>query len=171
MKSLLTGALAVIAFLAVGCSTEESPAPTRRSILDQGTRFPSDEGVVTQVDLEGAKIELDGARSYRVSRQVESFTSRTHRVTALVHWKDRYVHVGLDDESVVVWVAGIGVVARDGERMVTFSGVFERVEKGRAVFRDGTALKVAAGVATPEPGKDVVCSVDPKTGEIVRILG
>jgi hypothetical protein len=44
---------------------------------------------------------------------------------------------------------------------VYYTGVFRRVEEGRAVFRDGSTLRVGNGVALPHAGAMVRAEIDP----------
>ncbi len=68
-------------------------------------------------------------------------------------------------------MAGIGVVPKDGsDPRVVYSGVFNKLDaKGRAVFADGTVLKLAQGVTPPEPGKQVLVYLDAAAKQIVQL--
>lgn len=113
-------------------------------------------------------MTLDGQRTYPIDREVESFSSRDHRVTPLVHWKDRYVHLGLETSRGVIWIAGIGVVTDDQPPRVFYSGKFERIDnQRRAIFADGTALKVGGGLAPPAQGDLILVVFDPVRKEII----
>ncbi len=160
-------AILMLAGMVTGACAETAPPP--QSILDRGPRVPSDEGVVTAVTFE--QITLESARTYKISKALESFTTRERKTTPLVHWQDRYVHLGLDKEKIVVWVAGIGVVPKGvSDPRVLYAGVFEKIDpKGRAVFADGTVLRMAAGVVPPEPGKEALVTIDPVAKQIVQI--
>lgn len=149
----------LVALPAAACRGEPS------SILDAGPRFPDDEGVVTDVNVQ--RLVLEGARTYTINAEVESFTSRGHEITALVRWKDRYVHVGLKDRE-VIWVAGIGVV-RKADSTVVYTGVFDKIEKGGAVFRDGTVLKLGKGVDAVKAGSEAVAVIDTGTKTVVEL--
>jgi hypothetical protein len=156
----------VVASMLVVASCGGGPS----SILDEGRpRFPDAEGVATEVTLES--IEIDG-ESYAIGEDVESFTTRSHEVTPLLTWKEKYVHLGLTDEGDVAWIAGIGTVIKEkGKDPVTlYTGVFERqdAETDRAVFEDGTTLALGRGVALPEPGETLV-TLDPEEHEITKI--
>ncbi|HVE75383.1 MAG TPA: hypothetical protein VND22_01305 [Actinomycetota bacterium] len=147
-------ALALIASLPA-CAAAVGP----KSALEIGARVPSDQGIVTQGDFR--RIELDGERSLPVSEDVESFTTRGHEVVPPGRWKSRYVHVGIKDKQ-VVWVAVIGVVPQGDAPVVIYSGVFDRLDsKKRAVFEDGTVIKLADGVSAPPKGKETVVFIDP----------
>lgn len=162
MRRLMFVAIGML--LLVACvRQEEKPA----SILDKGPRYPTDEGVVTDINFE--RMELDGSRVYRISEAIESFTTRSHDVTPLLSWKNRYVHVGVNDQREAIWVAGIGVVTGD-PRVVVYTGAFERVDaKGRAIFRDGTVLQLGEGVQAPSKKTEVVVNIDPSKHAVVML--
>lgn len=140
------------------------------TILEEGPRFPDAEGIATEVTLES--IEIDGDDAYPMGEDVESFTTRSHEVTPLLTWKDKYVHIGLDDDGQVAWIAGIGTVIEEkGKDAYTlYTGIYERqdAETERAVFEDGTTLALGKGVALPEPGESIV-TLDPTKHEITKI--
>lgn len=163
MRSSLVGvAIAAFLSLAVSCGGQES-------VLEQGARFPDDEGVATEVTLE--RIEVDGKRAYRVADRIESFTTRSHEVTPLLFWKGKYVHLGLNDADEIVWVAGIGAVVKAEPSYTIYTGIFERLdrERRRAVFEDGTTLKLDDQVELPNPGTDSVATIDPAKHVATRI--
>lgn len=142
-----------------GCQTGPNvKAPP--SILDASFRIPDDEGVVTSINFE--RVTLDGAHVYKISKIVESFTTGSHLTTPLAHWKGRYVHIGLDGKKAAVWIAGIGVVAKVQPPYVAYTGVFDRVKQGRAIFTDGTALKLGPGVTPPPHGQRSLVILDPE---------
>lgn len=135
-----------------------------REPFDEKTRFPDDAGFVSRIDFQF--VQLDGERRYRISPQVESFTSRQHKVTALLSWKNGwYVHLGLeevDGDKEVAWIAGIGLQPESGE--VLYPGVFDRLEKGKVIFKEGTVLTLAEGVeAAASRGDEVLATIDAKT--------
>ena len=159
----VASALLVACLLTVACSPEE-PA----SILDEGTRFPDAAGVVTEISAQS--VQLDDGTTYTISPEVESFTSKEHLVTALLRWKEGwYVHIGLEDDS-VVWIAGIGL-ARADSGQVNYPGVFERMERGHAVFADGTAFMADEGVEAPTEGSEAVAVVDIERDVAVELRG
>lgn len=155
---------AVFALAAIACGGEET-------VLSREVRIPDDEGVVTEVSLE--RIELDGERTYGLADDVESFTTRSHEVSPLLGWKGKYVHVGLDGGEQVGWVAGIGTVVQDDPPYTLYTGVFSRLddETGRAVFEDGTALRVSAGLRFPQAGAEAVVTIDPDSHLITGLEG
>lgn len=158
----LLGIIVVLLLASLGaCFGPEEP----QSILDKGARFPDVEGVVSDVSFEAVTIQ---GKAFRIRKDVESFTTREHKITPLIHWKDRYVHVGLDDQSNVEWIAGIGVVTKTDPPVVFYSGTFERAEKGRAIFKDGTVLRLGEGVKPPRKGRKAVANIDPSTRRITK---
>lgn len=144
------------------CFPQEEPA----SILDTGPRFPDIEGVVTDVSFE--RLVLDGDRTHLIDTDVESFTTRGHSVTPLLSWKNKYVHVGLGEDGAILWIAGIGIVSGDPPRVI-YTGIFERVARGRAVFKDGTTLRLAGGVKPSPRGRETVATIDPAEDVVVAL--
>lgn len=142
----------------------------QKSVLEEGPRFPAAEGVATEVTLE--RIQIDGKRSYALGENVESFTTRSHEITPLLTWKGKYIHLGLDKDRKVVWVAGIGTVVKSSRPYTLYTGVFEKKDAttGRAVFEDGTTLAVLSGLKLPRPGESVVM-IDPAEHRITKIDG
>lgn len=139
------------------------------SVMEPGVvRVPDDAGVATDVTLE--RIQIDGERTYEISPQVESFTTRSHRITALLSWEKRYVHVGLDDDR-AIWIAGIGVVSGDPPTVI-YSGVLEAFDDDDhvATFEDGTTLTFADDVEPPEPGREIVVEIDVDSDTVTSVL-
>lgn len=159
-RSIAAAALGLIAFACGG-------GPD--SVLGTGPRIPDAEGIATEVTLE--QIEIDGDKTYPIGDGVESFTTRSHEVTPLLTWKDKYVHVGLNDDGDVDWVAGIGTVVDSKPSYTLYTGIFEAVddETGRAVFEDGTTLELASGVKPPAEGEAVV-TIDPAKHAVTKIV-
>jgi hypothetical protein len=145
------------AFLVLMASLAACSGGGKTSATEQ-TRVPDDEGVATQVTVE--RIQLDGERTYRLAIDVESFRSRTHQVTQLLFWKDKYVHVGLTDDRRVAWIAGLGIVQEQNPPVVQYAGILERVRDDRAYFKDGTVLRVADGVGATGTDREVVATID-----------
>lgn len=138
--------VALLLLAAVACSGYES-------VLDSGRdRVPDDAGIATDMTFE--RIELEGERTYEIHEEVESFKTRSHQITSLLSWERKYVHVGLDDDGLVRWIAGIGNVIEGNPPNVLYSGVFERFEdEGRqAFFEDGTVLTFGERVRPPGGG-------------------
>jgi hypothetical protein len=131
-------------------------------------RLPDDVGIVSDATLD--RIQLDGERAYEIREDVESFKTRSHAITALLSWEGKYVHVGLDEDEKVRWIAGIGTVSGD-PKTVFYSGVLERFDgdSRRAFFEDGTVLRLAAGVDAPRKDQEVVCELDPARDLVTKL--
>ncbi len=152
---------ALLALLVLASCTSKEP----ESILEAGIRLPDLEGVVD--DINNDTMTLDG-KSYPISKTVESFTTfKDHRVTPIIHWQGRYVHVGLDDDR-VQWIAGIGIVG-PSDKTVIYTGKFLRIDDGRAVFEDGTALTLGRGIKAPKKGFQAVAVIDSRTDKVTEI--
>lgn len=137
----------VVALLATACGgSGGSGAPTVR--LDGSPRVPDVEGLVARVSLKS--ITING-RAYRVSAKLQSFSTYDGSPAALLGRKDQYVQAGVKD-NVVGWLAGIGAVIQPAGT-VFYLGDLVGVQKGRAVFRDGTTLAVAPGIDRSTRGR------------------
>jgi hypothetical protein len=162
-KSWLT-LLSGIALLAAVACGEDAP----QSAIGTGPRFPDDEGIATFVSHE--RIQIDGERNYKITSDVESFKSlEGNEITPLLTWKDKYVHLGVDQEdNSAAWIAGLGIVSPGEPKLVTYVGVFNGVQKGRATFADGTTLRLTEGTEPPEKGVQVVAEINAATDEVLR---
>jgi hypothetical protein len=152
----------VSVFATIACSSNGS-------VLESDEpRLPDDIGIVTDSTLE--RIELNDERTYQLREDVESFKTRSHAITALLSWEGKYVHIGLDDDKKVRWIAGIGTVSGEPKR-VFYSGVFERFEREsrRAFFEDGTVLKFAEGLDAPRATREIVCELDPLKDVVTKL--
>lgn len=125
--------------VAVACSSHPSTGPTVK--LDGSPRVPNVEGVVTSVSLKA--ITIDRQR-FKLSPSLQSFSTYDGSAAAVLSRKDQYVQAGVKN-GVVGWLAGIGAVVRPAG-VVFYLGDLVDVQKGRAVFRDGTTLRVGQGV-------------------------
>lgn len=161
------GWVAVVVLLLLSfasCREEERPQAGSYRV---GPRIPDAEGVVTDVNNE--KIEINGKNTYEISQEVESFRAlETHEVTPLAHLQGRYVHLGIKDD-LVVWITGIGLVIPGPPKEVFFPGRFLKMVAGRALFRDGTTLKLAPGVTIPKRGDQVDATIDPTKDLVVEL--
>jgi hypothetical protein len=137
-------------------------------VLDGSPRMPDVEGVVEHISFE--RITLDGGRSYGVSKELSSFSTYDLAAVPMLHRQGQYVQLGLDGRQ-VVWMAGIGVVVRaPGTAPVVFyNGYLSRLEGRRAIFRDGTVLRLGRGVESPRPSGQVRAEIDPEA-HAVRAL-
>ena len=145
------------------CNRSGGPRPV---VLDGRPRFPDAEGVVEQVDF--SHLTLDGGRTYKVTRRLQSFSSQTLQAVPLLGRRHQYVQVGLDGRT-LRWIAAIGSVLPLKPPTVFYTGTLLRVERGRAVFRDGTVLTVERGVASPATNAFVQAAIDPATHRVRSI--
>jgi hypothetical protein len=145
----------VATLILAGCSKSDA----HRLVLDGRPRFPDVEGVVEQISFE--RITLDGGRSYEVRKDLQSFSTYDLAAVPMLHRLGQYVQLGLNGKM-VAWMAGIGVVVRgDAPPVVYYNGVLVRREGDRAVFRDGTVLRLAPGVTTPAEQGLMRAELDP----------
>jgi len=151
--------------LAGGCSRGDG----NRLVLDGRPRYPDAEGVVEQVSFE--RITLDGRRSYGVRKDLQSFSTYDLAAVPLLQRLGQYVQVGLTGEK-VAWMAGIGVVVRrpDAPPVVYYNGVLVRLDGRRAIFRDGTVLRLAAGVTPPVRQGLVRAELDPAVHTVRAVV-
>ena len=157
--------LAVLLLAAVlsGCSGGDGD----RLVLDGRPRYPDAEGVVRAVTLE--RLTLDGNRSWPLRRDLQSFSTYDLGATPVLQRQGHYVQVGLRGKE-VAWVAGIGVVVAGERPVVFYNGHLLRIEKGRAIFRDGTVLRLAAGVRSPSPEGTVRAEIDPAAHRVRNLV-
>jgi hypothetical protein len=157
--------LAAVVVLVAGC---RGGGDKPRLVLDGRPRIPDAEGVVEEISFD--RITLDGGRSYGVSRQLASFSTYDLAAVPMLHRKGQYVQLGLDGRK-VVWMAGVGVVVRvPGTAPVVFyNGDLLRVEGRRAIFRDGTVLRLGREVQSPRPSGPLRAEIDP-AAHTVRAL-
>jgi hypothetical protein len=155
----------VVWLLLAGCSGGSGKP---RLVLDGSPRLPDVEGVVEEISFE--RITLDGGRSYRVSQELRSFSTYDLAAVPMLHRQGQYVQLGLDGRQ-VAWMAGIGVVVRapGAAPVVFYNGYLLRVEGKRAVFRDGTVLRLGPGVESPVPFGQLRAEIDPQA-HAVRAL-
>lgn len=138
-------------------------------VLDGRPRFPDAEGVVEEISFE--RITLDGGRSYRVSKELRSFSTYDLAPVPMLHRKGQYVQLGLDGDK-AAWMAGIGVVVRApaAPPVVFYNGHLLRLERDRAIFRDGTVLRLADGLESPFLEGLVRAEIDPARHEVRALV-
>jgi len=130
-----------------------------RLVLDGRPRYPDAEGVVEQISFE--RITLDGGRTYDVRQDLQSFSTYDLAAVPMLQRLGQYVQLGLDGKK-VAWMAGIGVVVRTGAPpVVYYNSVLVRRDGPRAIFRDGTVLRLAGGVTPPVEQGLVRAEIDP----------
>lgn len=138
MRPKRLGALVLLLLAVTGCRSEPE------SIFEQ-ERLPDAEGVVS--DIGPAGIKLAGGEGFEIDASVQAFTTRGYDAVPLGNLNGRYVHLGVNEENRVVWIASIGVVSTN---KVYYTGVLERSEGDRLYFDDGTVLTLGEGVEAPE---------------------
>ena len=156
-----SGCLAALVGLALVGACSSGGGGSAALVLDGRPRVPSDQGVVTAVS--DTALTLDSARTYRVSPSIQVFSTNTFQALPLAGRQGQYVQIGAHGTT-VDWVASFSVVARlPGSPPTAFYiGVFLRTDsRGRAVFRDGTIVTLAPGVAPPAPNSQVRADIDP----------
>jgi hypothetical protein len=149
--------LLVLLLLLAGCSRG---GEDDKFALDGSPRFPDAEGVVEEISLD--RITLDGGRRYKVSEDLASFSTYDLSTTPMLHRKGQYVHLGLDGDT-ATWMAGIGVVVRAPGKppVVYYNGYLLKIDDGRAIFRNGTVLRLADGVKSPADAGLLRAEIDP----------
>lgn len=161
-------AVLVVAVVAVGAGCSDNGGPGEQVVLDGRPRVPDVEGVVQVVSRD--RLVLDGGRRYDVADKPQSFSTYTLATVSLLGRKGQYVQVGLDGD-VAVWVASIGAVTElGGKPTVVYTGKLESVDGGRAVFEDGTVLRLASGVTSPVRQGFVRAEIDPSTHEVRALV-
>jgi hypothetical protein len=142
--------------------------------LDGSPRVPDDEGIATQIDVEARRITLDGERDYEVSEALKSFSALDLSTQPLADAVDSYVQLGLDGD-IVVWIGRIADPLATDPPTVYYVGRFKRIEEldgaRRAVFGEGTVLRLSEGVEAPAGAEDQVlqAQIDPASHEVIAL--
>lgn len=135
----------------------------QRLVLDGRPRIPDVEGVVAEVSF--TELTLEGGERYRITRDLQCFSTYTLASVPLLERKGQYVQLGLDGDR-VAWLASIGGVIKNDPPAVYYTGTFVKTdEKRRAVFRDGTTFELGDGVDPPATGF-VQVAIDPAAGVV-----
>lgn len=162
MRRILSVLWILALFAASACTKEGSKA-----VPD--ARFPDDQGVVKEIDFQSLK--LDGGKSYQVSEEVESISTYTKELAPILTWKNKYVHLGLDGDT-VIWVSGVGVVdtTKDPPTVFYTNGLLKEIDDDRrAIFSDGTVLQLAKEVDDPPLNQRMTMEIDAKRHVVMRI--
>jgi hypothetical protein len=151
------------AILAVGLVLVMSSCGRSHSV----ERHPDVEGIVTAVDLH--HVEVDG-RSYPVSPRLRSFAAGTLQTVPLLWRAGQYVQLGLSGRT-VLWIEGIGAVVQAPGRPPTvyFTEVLRRTRGDRAVFRDGTVLRLGPVHPPARLPARVQVEIDPALHAVRRL--
>ena len=153
------------AVVAPGCGAGEDAKAV--ITLDGSPRFPDDEGIVTSVSR--MQLTLDGRRTYRVSKDLRSFSALDLSIIPLLHHKDQYVQVGVEGQT-VVWIGRIANVVVTSTKRVFYVGELVRTEGQKLVMRDGTVLTLDKSVAAPTGTGRVQAQIDPEKHAVVQIV-
>jgi hypothetical protein len=166
-----SGALALTALLVLlvlpvllagGCRSSSTSAQVA---LDGTPRRPTDQGIATKVSR--SSLTLDGARTYKVSPGLQSFSTYSLATTPLAEKQGQYVEIGARGGT-VYWIASIADVL--GGKTVYYTGRLRRIEKsGDAVFADGTVLRLAPSVRRSSLRGQVVARIDAPAHEVVEL--
>lgn len=134
--------------------------------------FPDDRGIVTEISLD--RIQLEGSRNFPISSFVRSFsTYQPDEALPILNWKNRYVHLGLDESKTAIWIAGIGVVDTSVDPPIVFytNGAIKELDgNGNLIFEDGTVFKLDKGVSVPDTEKRVTLMIDARAHRVIRIV-
>jgi hypothetical protein len=162
----IAGLACAVLLLGTACSSSSSG----RVALDGSPRFPDREGVVTEVSLSG--LTLNGHDRFTVDRRLQCFSTYTLESVPLLGRKNQYVQVGIKGHR-VVWMASFAAVIRlPGQRpVVYYTGHLVKVDvQHRAIFRDGTVLRLGSNVSAP-PGTAVLrAEIDTSTQRVVNLV-
>jgi hypothetical protein len=164
---LVAGALVMAMLLVLtACSRD---GEKNAFALDGSPRFPDAEGVVEEISLD--RITLDGHRTYKVAEDLASFSTYDLSTTPMLHRQGQYVQLGLDGHT-ATWMAGIGVVVRapDKPPVVYYNGYLLKIEDGRAIFRNGTVLRLADGVKSPTDAGLLRAEIDPASHRVKALV-
>lgn len=144
-RGRVVGALVIAAALTTGACGGGTKAVVR---LDGSPRHADVEGVVVTAGAGG--ITLDHKRAFAVSKQLVSFSTYNHKLVPLASMIGAYVQAGLKDKT-IVWISKIGPVSTDasGHRTAQYQGTLVKVDGADFVFKDGTVLRLSAGLRPP----------------------
>ena len=143
---------------------------SHRAVLDGSPRYPDREGVVTEVSL--TSLVLNGKERFKVDPKLQCFSTYTLESVPLLGRKNQYVQLGVDGKK-VTWVASFAAVVHlPGQAPVVFyTGRLVRVDdQHRAVFRDGSVLRLAAGVTAPRSASILRAEIDPATQRVRALV-
>lgn len=154
----------LVAIALVGaCHSNES----KRVVLDGRPRFPDAEGVVTSVTA--SRITLAGGKTYKVSKTLQCFSTSSLQTVPLLQRQGQYVQVGVSGDT-VTWLAAVAAVTPLDPPAVLYNGTLVHVDGNhRAIFRDGTVLRLDGSVSAPAGTGFMRAEIDP-TSHLVRKL-
>lgn len=145
--------------------------PTTAVPLDGTPRFPDAEGVVVDIAADFSTITLDGDRRFGIEKDVQSFSALDGSTQRLLGRKGQYVQVGLRGDR-VRWIGGIGALIRTPGRpdVAYFTGNLVQVDKGKAIFEDGTVLTLAPEVKALGGAARVRATIDASSHRVVELV-
>lgn len=132
-------------------------------------RYPDAAGEVTEINLR--ELQLDEGKRYSISNQVASFSTYNRRVTPLLSWQGKYVHIGIEDNQ-VIWIAGIGIPDKTADPPIVFytNGALSQIDSDRRlIFEDGTVLRLDPSVGEPPRGSHLTAKIDASSGLVVEL--
>lgn len=131
--------------------------------LDGSPRIPDAEGIVEAVSRE--ELTLSGGGTYTIGDQLQSFSSQTMQAVPVRQRAGQYVHIGVDGDR-LVWIAAIGSVVPGDDPVVYYTGNLTEVTEQRAIFDDGTVLRLERGLDPTVTGGAAVAEIDPRSGRV-----
>lgn len=146
-------------------------SPTTFVSLDGRPRHPDVEGRLVSVAEDFSTLQLDGDREYEISPDLQSFSAADGSIQPLVRWKDQYVQIGLEDDT-VVWLGGVSsVVEAPGSPAVAYvTGVAVEADGSELVLRSGAVFRLADDVEAPKSFPvAVVLTIDVERAAVVEI--
>lgn len=157
------GAAVALCVVLVAC---EGGGNDGRVVLDGRPRHPDVEGVVEEIST--SHVRLRGGRRYKVTRKLQAFSTTTLEPVPVLRRRGHYVQLGVEGDT-AVWLAAFGAVLELNPPVVPYVGFLEAIRGDRAVFRDGTVLRLAPGAARVEPNRHARAEIDPEKKQ-VRLL-
>jgi hypothetical protein len=158
-------AAAMLAAVAlVACGDEGDPQPD--IALDGTPRIADTAGVVREATTEA--IELDDGRRFELSEHLLAFSTINAELLPIRGTVGQLVLIGVEDDF-AVWVAVVSdVVSPKGKEPAAFyqGRVVETDDERRVIFRDGTVLRLTAGLPVPLRGALLQVEIDPETAAI-----
>jgi hypothetical protein len=128
-------------------------------VLDGSPRRANAEGVVTDVTFE--RMTLDGTRTFDVDPKLRCFDSGNLKSVPLLQRKGTYVQAGVAGHK-VSWIAGYSAVVElpAKPKLAFHIGTVKSASAGEVVFKDGSVLKLAPGVAALPAGTSARAEID-----------
>jgi hypothetical protein len=139
-------------------------------VLDGSPRYPDREGVITDVSL--TELVLNGRDHFTVDPKLQCFSTYTLESVPLLGRKNQYVQLGVKGTR-VTWVASFAAVVHLPAQspVVFYTGRLVRVDdQRRAIFRDGSVLRLAPGVAVPKVASVLRAEIDPASQRVRALV-